>query len=70
MRKRTKRFVAHDCRNCKDGTCNNRFIFFDYTEVDTFPPSWAYCQECCAKLGIDFWKQKPGDYSDKNVDKK
>lgn len=55
-------YVVHDCRNCKNGTCNNRFLFRDFTKVKNIPASWAYCKECCKKLGINFDKQKPSDY--------
>lgn len=55
-------YVAHDCRNTRNGTCNNRWMDKDITYVTTKPPTWKYCRECCKKLGIDFNKQKPSDY--------
>lgn len=58
----SKSYVAHDCRNCKSGKCNNRFLFKDLTNARKLPPSWAYCPECCEELDIDFEKQKPSDY--------
>lgn len=56
-----KVFVTHDCKNCKKGTCNNRFIFYDWTRAKDRPPTWAYCPECCEKLGINFEEQQPCD---------
>lgn len=55
-------FVAHDCRNTRNNTCNNRWIDKDLTGASTQVPTWKYCRECCEKLGIDFEKQKPSDY--------
>ncbi len=55
-------YVAHDCRNTRNGTCNNRWIDKDINHVTTKPPTWKYCKECCKKLGINFEKQKPSDY--------
>ena len=57
-----KVFVAHDCRNTRNGSCNNRWIDEDCTRAKTQIPTWKYCRECCEKLGIDFDKQKPSDY--------
>lgn len=59
-------YVAHDCRGTRDGSCNNRWIDKDKTKCKTQIPTWKYCRECCAKLGIDFDKQKPSDYMDEN----
>lgn len=55
-------YVAHDCRNCREGKCNNRFIYSDKTRAKTQIPTWAYCSDCCRELGMDFEKQKPSDY--------
>lgn len=55
-------YIAHDCRNTRNGTCNNRWIDKDITLVNSKIPTWKYCKECCEKLGIDFDKQKPSDY--------
>ncbi|MBP5596330.1 MAG: hypothetical protein J6Y02_13165 [Pseudobutyrivibrio sp.] len=57
-------YVVHYCKN-KDGLpgepepCNNAWIDEDLTNVQTVPPQWKYCRECCKKLNIDFEKQKP-----------
>lgn len=51
-------YVVHFCKNTE---CNNCWIDKDITQVSTYPPKWKYCKECCAKLGIDFDKQKPSD---------
>lgn len=55
-------YVAHDCRNTRNNTCNNRWIDKDITGVTTQIPTWKYCCECCEKLGINFENQKPSDY--------
>jgi len=55
-------YVAHDCRNTRNGTCNNRWVDKDLTIASTKIPTWKYCRECCEKLGIDFDKQQPSDY--------
>ena len=55
-------YCAHDCRNTRDGSCNNRFVDKDLTGATTQIPTWKYCRECCERLGIDFDKQKPSDY--------
>lgn len=55
-------YVAHDCRNARNKTCNNRWIDKDLTKPSTKAPSWKFCRECCKKLGIDFDKQQPSDY--------
>lgn len=55
-------YVAHDCRNTRNGTCNNRWLDKDLTGATTLVPTWKYCKECCKKLGIDFENQKPSDY--------
>lgn len=52
-------YVMHICRNKK---CNNSWIDKDVTNVQSLPPSWKYCKECCEKLGIDFDKQRRSDY--------
>ena len=54
--------VAHDCRNTRNGSCNNRWIDKDVTRATTQIPTWKYCRECCEKMGIDFDSQKPNDY--------
>ena len=58
-------YVAHDCRNTRNKTCNNRWVDKDKTYAKTQIPTWKYCRECCEKLGIDFEKQKPSDYRSK-----
>lgn len=55
-------YVAHDCRNTRNNTCNNRWIDKDITGASTLVPTWKYCRECCEKMGIDFENQKPSDY--------
>lgn len=55
-------YVAHDCRNTRNNTCNNRWIDKDITKATTQIPTWKYCCECCEKLGINFENQKPSDY--------
>ena len=55
-------YVAHDCRNTRNKTCNNRWVDKDKTHATTQVPTWKYCCECCEKMGIDFNKQKPDDY--------
>ena len=55
-------YVAHDCRNTRDNTCNNRWIDKDITGATTQVPTWKYCRECCKRLGINFENQKPSDY--------
>jgi hypothetical protein len=55
-------YVAHDCRNTRNNTCNNRWIDKDITGATTLIPTWKYCRECCEKMGIDFENQKPDDY--------
>ena len=52
-------YVAHDCRNSRKGTCNNRWIDKDRTHVETYIPTWKWCKACCAEMGIDFDKQTP-----------
>ena len=52
-------YVNHICRNKE---CNNNWIDKDVTNVQSLPPSWKYCRECCEKLGIDFDKQKRSNY--------
>ena len=47
------KYIAHHCRNTKNGTCNNIWIDKDITNAKTVAPSWKYCAECCKKLGID-----------------
>lgn len=49
-------YVAHDCRNTRNKTCNNRWVDKDKTYAKTQIPTWKYCRECCEKLGIDFEK--------------
>ena len=56
------KYVAHHCKNTKNGTCNNIWIDKDITNAKTVAPSWKYCAECSKKLGIDFDAQKPQDY--------
>lgn len=60
--KREWNYVAHDCRNTRNGSCNNRWIDKDITSAKMQIPTWKYCKGCCEKLGIDFEKQKPSDY--------
>lgn len=61
-------YVAHDCRNTRNNTCNNRWIDKDITGATTQIPTWKYCRECCEKLGINFENQKPSDYmSEKKI---
>lgn len=55
-------YVAHDCRNTRNNTCNNRWVDKDITGAITLIPTWKYCRECCEKMGIDFENQKPSDY--------
>lgn len=55
-------YVAHDCRNTRNNTCNNRWIDKDLTNANLQIPTWKYCRECCEKMGIDFENQKPSDY--------
>lgn len=55
-------YVAHDCRNTRNATCNNRWIDVDITKVRSQIPTWKYCIECCQRLGIDFDKQNPSDF--------
>ncbi len=55
-------FCAHDCRNTRNGTCNNRWIDKDLTKAKSRIPTWKYCKDCCKKLGIDFESQLPDDY--------
>lgn len=54
MARKNKIFVAHDCHRC-----GARFLYFDLTNCQNFPPTWAYCKKCCKELGIDFNKQYP-----------
>lgn len=61
-------YVAHDCRNTRlpeshPDYCSNRWLDKDLTRVKTLVPTWKYCRECCAKLGIEFDLQKPSDYT-------
>lgn len=49
-------YVMHFCRNKK---CNNGWIDADLTFASIHPPSWKYCKECAAKLGIDYDAQTP-----------
>lgn len=49
-------YVMHFCRNKK---CNNGWIDKDLTHATSTPPSWKYCKECAAKLGIDYEAQTP-----------
>lgn len=57
-------YVVHDCKNCKTGKCNNRWIDKDLTHCKSRPPMWKYCRECAKELGIDFDKQSPSDGSE------
>ena len=50
-----KNFVLHFCKN---PNCNVGWVDVDETNVETIPPKWKYCRECCKLLGIDFDKQK------------
>lgn len=50
------KYVMHICRNKK---CNNGWIDKDLTDARVNPPDWKYCQECAAKLGIDYESQTP-----------
>lgn len=52
-------YVAHDCRNTRNNTCNNRWLDKDLTRCTTSPPDWKYCKECAEKLGIDYNAQTP-----------
>ena len=52
-------YVAHDCRNTRNNTCNNRWLDTDLTRCTTYPPDWKYCKECAEKLGIDYNAQTP-----------
>lgn len=52
-------YVAHDCRNTRNNTCNNRWLDKDLTRCTTYPPDWKYCKECAEKLGIDYNAQTP-----------
>ena len=57
-------YVAHVCRNSKLSTknenyCDKIWIDKDLTRATTTPPTWKYCEECCRKLGIDYYKQTP-----------
>lgn len=63
-------YIAHDCRNTRNNTCNNRWIDKDLTNASTKIPTWKYCKECCKKLGIDFDNQKPSDYRTEEQNKK
>ena len=63
-------YIAHDCRNTRNNTCNNRWIDKDLTNAGTKIPTWKYCRECCEKLGIDFDNQKPSDYRTEEQNKK
>ena len=38
-------YVVHDCKNCKTGKCNNRWIDKDLTHCKSRPPMWKYCRE-------------------------
>lgn len=49
-------YVAHVCRNKK---CNVIWIDKDLTHATSTPPSWKYCEECAAMLGIDYETQTP-----------
>ena len=49
-------YVMHFCRNKE---CNNGWIDKDLTRATSTPPSWKYCKECAAKLGIDYEAQTP-----------
>ena len=60
-------YVMHFCRNSRlsernKNYCNNGWIDKDLTNVSTNPPSWKYCKDCAAKLGINFKNQKPDDF--------
>lgn len=50
------RYVVHYCHNKE---CNNCWVDKDLTDVQTYPPTWKYCRECCKELDIDFNKQNP-----------
>ena len=63
-------YCAHDCRNTRNNTCNNRWIDVDMTGATTQIPTWKLCKSCCEKLGIDFDKQKPSDYRTKEQNEK
>ena len=56
LRGKYMNYVAHDCRNTRNKTCNNRWVDKDKTYAKTQIPTWKYCRECCEKLGIDFEK--------------
>ena len=53
---KSNNYVVHYCKN-KD--CDNAWIDEDLTNVQTIPPQWKCCKECCKKLGINFNEQKP-----------
>ena len=60
-------YVMHFCRNSRlsersKNYCNNGWVDKDLTNAQLLAPSWKYCRECAAKLGIDFENQKPSDY--------
>ena len=64
-------YVAHDCRNTRNNTCNNRWIDKDLTHATTNPPSWKYCKECAEKLGIDYDAQTPtSNLTEKEIEHK
>ena len=45
----SKNYVLHFCKNKK---CNNGWIDEDLTNAQSRPPSWKYCEDCCAKYGF------------------
>ena len=50
-------YVTHTCKQC-----GCAFNAEDYTNAQDIPPHWRYCPECSKISGIDYEKQKPGDY--------
>lgn len=57
MNKWNGAYVCHVCKKCESA-----FVAEDYTRAKDIPPHWRYCPDCAKELGIDYEKQKPGDY--------